>query len=196
MLDIQTNGVCEMPIITDWLMVAITAIYVIATIFICAANIRSANATKGQIAEMRRQFQEMNRPYITCEYVLGNRTFRGIRICNHGNMVAKSLIIRINDEFLDCINPARFLDFKNINSSKYAVIGIGQHFDFYFDDTTENITVPLIATITYDDDNGRSFSEQFTIDLSAQLPLMSVQSDVEKLTTAVMGITNELRRHQ
>ena len=92
-----------MPTITDWLMVAITAIYVIATIFICAANIRSAKATKGQIAEMQRQFQEMNRPYVTCEYVLGNRTFRGIRICNHGNMVAKGLIIRINQEFIDCI---------------------------------------------------------------------------------------------
>ena len=96
---------CEMPIITDWLMVAITAIYVIATIFICAANIQSANATKGQIAEMQRQFQEMNRPYVTCEYILGSRAFCGIRICNHGNMVAKNLIIRVNQKFIDSTEP-------------------------------------------------------------------------------------------
>lgn len=33
-----------MPLITDWLMVVITFVYVIATIFICWANIKSAKA--------------------------------------------------------------------------------------------------------------------------------------------------------
>ena len=35
-----------MPTITDWLMVIITLVYVIATIFICWANIKSAKASK------------------------------------------------------------------------------------------------------------------------------------------------------
>lgn len=30
---------------TDWIMIAITAVYVIATIFICIFNYRSAKAT-------------------------------------------------------------------------------------------------------------------------------------------------------
>lgn len=50
-----------MPMITDWLMVGITAVYVIATIFICRANIKSANATREQIAESKRQFEEAQR---------------------------------------------------------------------------------------------------------------------------------------
>lgn len=60
-----------MPTITDWLMVAITAVYVIATILICRANIKSANATREQVAESKRQFEETRRleimPYLQFE---------------------------------------------------------------------------------------------------------------------------------
>lgn len=45
--------------ITDWLMVIITGIYVVATIFICVFNYRSANASKEQLHEMKKQ-QEQN----------------------------------------------------------------------------------------------------------------------------------------
>ena len=34
---------------TDWIMVIITAVYVVATIFICLANIKLANAAKEQL---------------------------------------------------------------------------------------------------------------------------------------------------
>lgn len=42
----------------------ITLVYVVATIFICRANIRSAEATREQVAEARRQYEEEHRPYI------------------------------------------------------------------------------------------------------------------------------------
>ena len=45
----------------DWLMVVITAIYVIATIEICRANIQSAEASKKQLDESREQFEETKR---------------------------------------------------------------------------------------------------------------------------------------
>ena len=50
-----------MPLITDWLMVGITAVYVVATIFICIYNGRSAKATREQVAESERQFEETKR---------------------------------------------------------------------------------------------------------------------------------------
>ena len=60
-----------MPLITDWLMFGITTIYVIATIFICRANIKAANASRAQIAESQRQFDENRRldvmPYLQFE---------------------------------------------------------------------------------------------------------------------------------
>ena len=39
----------------------ITAVYVIATILICRANIRAANATREQVEESKRQFEETQR---------------------------------------------------------------------------------------------------------------------------------------
>lgn len=36
----------------DWAMVIITGIYVVATIFICWANIKTAKASKEQLKEM------------------------------------------------------------------------------------------------------------------------------------------------
>lgn len=56
------------PSITDWLMVGITFVYVVATIFICIFNGRSAKATREQVAESQRQFEDNKRlermPYI------------------------------------------------------------------------------------------------------------------------------------
>lgn len=57
-----------MPTITDWLMVGITVVYVIATIFICVANIHSAKASQLQLLEMKREYEENQRitlmPYL------------------------------------------------------------------------------------------------------------------------------------
>ena len=50
-----------MPTITDWLMVGITVVYVIATIFICVANIHSAKASQLQLLEMKREYEENQR---------------------------------------------------------------------------------------------------------------------------------------
>jgi len=50
-----------MPLITDWLMVGITFVYVVATIFICIFNGRAAKATRDQVEESQNQFYESKR---------------------------------------------------------------------------------------------------------------------------------------
>ena len=50
-----------MPTITDWIMVGITAVYVIATVFICWFNGKSARASRAQLEESRLQFEETKR---------------------------------------------------------------------------------------------------------------------------------------
>ena len=54
---------------TDWAMVVLTAIYVLATILICYYNYGATKASRDQAAEMRRQYEEDNRPYITVELI-------------------------------------------------------------------------------------------------------------------------------
>lgn len=170
-----------MTSITDWLMVGITFIYVVATIFICVANVKSAKATKAQLAESQNQFKESNRPYITCEYILTNRVFCGVRFCNHGNQVARNLKIQINKEFLDSLTDNEFGNFRKINDSLYTVVGVGQSFDFHFSSVNNKPTeVPLIANVAYEGSKDSSYEEVFEIDLAKQLPIESVESDVEK----------------
>ena len=59
------------PSITDWMMVAITVVYVIATVLICIANFSSAKASKKQLEESKRQHEETKRlqlqPYFQCD---------------------------------------------------------------------------------------------------------------------------------
>ena len=61
-----------MPTITDWLMVGITLVYVIATIAIWFANHKSARATEKQLIESKRQFDETKRlehmPYMQVSF--------------------------------------------------------------------------------------------------------------------------------
>lgn len=62
-----------MPTITDWLMVGITVIYVIATVAIWKANDKSAKATREQVEESKKQFKESQRlecmPFLQLEKV-------------------------------------------------------------------------------------------------------------------------------
>ena len=48
-------------------------------IFICRANIRSAEATREQVAEARRQYEEEHRPYISYQFIFERRAFYGMR---------------------------------------------------------------------------------------------------------------------
>lgn len=61
-----------MPTVTDWLMVGITLVYVIATIAIWFANHKSARATEKQLVESKRQFDETKRlehmPYMQVSF--------------------------------------------------------------------------------------------------------------------------------
>ncbi len=167
------------------LMVIITFVYVFATILICIFNGRSAKASREQVSESQRQFNETNRPYITCEYILINRLLCGIRICNHGNQVARNLTITINDEFLSSLDPNEFKSFKNINESTYTIVGIGQSFEFYFSSVRKKpTTVPLVALVKYRSTD-KEFEDVFEIDLSKQLPIESVDSDFERFMMLV-----------
>ena len=60
----------------------ITGIYVIATIIICWANIKSANASKEQLEEMQKQYAETNRPLIELEFQYQTLQRRD---CQHGS---------------------------------------------------------------------------------------------------------------
>ena len=87
-----------MPTITDWLMVIITFVYVVATVFICWANIKSAKATRDQLAESKRQFDEENRAFVTATFDIVRSGLAVLCIENHGKQVANNVEIRISSQ--------------------------------------------------------------------------------------------------
>ena len=179
--------------ITDWLMVIITIVYVIATIFICRANIKSAEATKEQLKESQKQFKANNRPYISCQYILSARTFCGIRFTNYGNVPAYNVKFKINEDFIDALKLDYKAKFGKLNDSEYY-FGVKQYYDFYFSqisDFNEN-KHPFIVTITYNDKND-TYEETIEIKLDKQLPVESVTDFEEKVVNKLTEMVNCLK---
>ncbi|RKI27944.1 hypothetical protein D7V82_15425 [bacterium 1xD8-6] len=89
---------------TDWLMVIITAIYVVATIIICYFNGKSAKAAKIQTDEMIRQYNLANRPNVTIHFDIIRSGLLCFIIENEGASPAHNIRININRDFLKGVN--------------------------------------------------------------------------------------------
>lgn len=191
--------------ITDWLMVVITAVYVIATIFICMANIKSAKATREQLAEAKRQYEEEHRPYISYQFIFERRTWYGMRFTNHGRRVANHVQIKLNQEFLDSVSKFQFSDVLRKLQEKEFTLGIGQSYDIYFgaDEFRNNPNLkPIAGEIIYQDAL-TTYCEPFYIDFTKYAAVFSVNSladdfhdDMKKLTQEVKNLTKILKTQQ
>lgn len=115
----------------QWVMVIITGIYVIATIFICWANFKSANASKEQLKEMQKQYAETNRPLIELEFHYSRRTWYIARFVNHGNMTAQRVKISLEQAFIDSLPEESFRNELERIKGKECIIGVGQHYDLF-----------------------------------------------------------------
>ncbi len=185
-----------MPTITDWLMVVITAVYVIATILICRANIKSANATREQVAESKRQFDEGNRAYITYAFIFEKRSFYGLRFTNHGRRVAKKVKIVLSKDFIQSLNESKFVDSLNKVSMNECVLGVDQSIDIYFggNEFRENSNkLPIEGEIIYEDNLGK-YVESFMIDFNSYPPIFSVDSELEDIRKEIKKQTLELQK--
>lgn len=183
------------------LMVLVTAVYVIATIFICRANIKSARATKDQLAETKRQYEEEHRPYISYQFFYKRRTWYGMRFTNHGQRVASHVRITLNQEFLDSISKVQFADSLKKLQDKEFTLGIGQSYDVFFgaEEFRNNPNKkPIIGKIQYQDSNS-TYSEMFEIDFEKYATFFSVNSpsddlheDLEKQLAALKKLATVL----
>jgi len=116
---------------SEWIMVIITGIYVIATIIICWANIKSANASKEQLEEMQKQYAETNRPLIELEFQYNRRTWYIARFVNHGNLTAQRVKISLDQAFIDSVPEESFRNELERIKGKECIIGVGQHYDLF-----------------------------------------------------------------
>ena len=188
--------------ITDWLMVMITAIYVIATIFICIANFKSAKATREQITEARRQYEEEHRAFISYELIFENRNLYGLRFTNHGKRVATNVKLQLDKDFVGSFMNQSIKDQLNNLDGREFALGIEQSYDIYFggDEFRERVNkVPIQGEISYNDRCGE-YTDSFYIDFSKYAPIYTVITDGERieklgnrLNKGLTKIENELK---
>ena len=175
--------------LTDWLMVIITAIYVIATIFICVYNGRSAKAAKKQTEEMISQYNAVNRPLVTVRFDIIRSGLLCFVIENEGPLPAKDVRISINKEFLANIKDdgekRRLKDLNNANfylaSKQKLTVLLGANPSF-------NEIAKEIAKIyiTYND-----YKEYTEIDISQYKFLILYNSSLEDISQHLKKIKEE-----
>ena len=176
-------------------MVVLTGIYVLATIFICLFNYGSAKASKDQLAEMRRQFDEENRPYITVELIYERRTFYGLRFSNHGKKVANHVRIELDQAFLDSVTEPSFKQALDKTKGKECIIGIGQHYDLFFGSNEfrkSNNKVALSGNVVYNDGK-LTYTEPFSVDFDSYATIYSVNTDADDMLKELKVQTRELK---
>lgn len=164
---------------TDWIMVIITAIYVIATIVICYFNGKSAKAAKTQTDEMIRQYKMSNRPNVTIHFDIIRSGLLCFVVHNEGNLPAHDVNIKINQTFIDGMNDSadkerikRFGESKLYlasNQKIYILLG-GQ---LEFSSLAKNVAE---IDISYD-----NYNEHTTIDLEQYAMLLVYDSPMEDI---------------
>lgn len=153
-----------MPTITDWLMVIVTAVYVVATIFICLANIKSAKATREQVAEAKREFEESNRAFVTVSFEVIQSGLAVLHIHNCGKRIASNVKVQIPERFLvNIVDKQDKEQVEKLCSSTFTLgidqswyICIGTHLDLK-QMSKELLSIHVTYSDTkanYDEDNG------------------------------------------
>ena len=180
---------------SEWIMVIITRIYVIATIIICWANIKSANASKEQLEEMQKQYAETNRPLIELEFQYSRRTWYIARFVNHGNLTAQRVKISLDQAFIDSVPEEPFRNELERIKGKECIIGVGQHYDLFIGGNklrgNPNMT-PLTGTIKYEA-QGKEYESDLFVDLEHYMTFFSATTDEEDLLKSMNKISDQLK---
>ncbi len=113
-------------LLTDWLLVILTAIYVGATILISVYNARSSKATRDQISESRAQFIDANRAFVNIDFDIIRDELFVLKITNNGNRTAQDVHVVISDNFTDIIYDYGCAEqIELLNNSVFSIV-IGQ----------------------------------------------------------------------
>lgn len=179
----------------DWVMVIVTGIYVVATIFICRANIKSAKASREQLKEMQRQYAEANRPNIETEFHYLKRACYILRFVNHGEKTAQHVKISLDQDFIDSLPEVSFRKELERVKEGECIIGVGQHYDLFIGSNylrgNPNMK-PLTGTVEYEA-QGNSYKSDIFVDLEHYLTFYSTTTDEEDLVKSIKKVSEELK---
>lgn len=179
----------------DWLMVIITAIYVVATIFICVYNGRSAKAAneqteaaRNQTKEMIDQFKAVNRPFVTIRFDIIRSGLLCFIIENEGPLPAHNVQVKINDDFLDNIDADDKSRLEELNDATFYLAS-HQKLTVCLGGQPSFVNISKVVAkfdISYDE-----FEEHTEIDLNQYKFLIVYNSPVEDISQHLKKIREE-----
>lgn len=176
----------------------LTFLTVLASLITCILSLCSARAAWAQVKEMRRQFQEENRPNIEVEFLYEKRTFYGLRFVNHGKHTAKNVRILLEYAFINALPESAFSSLLRKSSQKTCIIGVGQHYDLFIgmQKYRECPNKPPVKGKIIYQANGQTYESEFDIDMENYATIFSVQSGQEDLLKKLKEQNNELKKIQ
>lgn len=185
------------------LMVIITLVYVVATIAICVANLRSAKATRDQLEESKRQYEEEHRAFVSYKLIYELRTWYGLRFTNHGKRIATNVQLRFDKDFIESLTEQGYKERLQKLGEQEFTLGIGQSYDIYLGSNKLRNRVnstPIRGVISYKDRNC-AYIDSFHIDFSKYATIFSITTDLDRMQKAekrliesLAGIKNELKQ--
>ncbi len=155
------------------------------------ANFHSAKATRGQLDELKRQYEEEHRAFISHEFIYeckGNTHWYGLRFTNHGKRVATNVQLQLDKDFIDSLMDLDFKEHLRKLDRREFTLGIKQSYDVYFgreNKFTDRLNkIPIQGTISYRDINS-PYIDSFYIDFSKYPSIFPVATDGEQIQEVV-----------
>ena len=172
----------------------LTFLTVLASLITCIFSLMSAKAAWAQVREMRKQYEDENRPNIEVEFLYSRRTFYGLRFVNHGKCTAQNVRIMLDPTFVAALPEPTFSNLLRKQNGKSCVIGAGQHYDLFFGTDTYRRCPPkppAKGKVLYQA-NGTDYESEFYIDMESYGAIFSVNSDQDDLMEKLKDQNNEL----
>ena len=185
-----------------FMMVVLTAVYVIATIAICLFNYKSAQATREQVAESARQFEETNRAFLTVYADFIRNGLFVLCVSNSGNKPAKDINVNIGEEYFKNIKQEFLPNVEKFVKSNF-MLGLEQKFYLTLGgllDYEKLSNESMFLELTYQDDK-RKYSEKIEIrlkeiawSLNYTSPITDIQHDIKKQRENVEKLSDNLEK--
>lgn len=172
----------------------ITFVYVVATIVICRANIKSAVATREQVSEQKKQFEEENRAFITIDIEIIRSGLLALRIQNHGKRIAENVKISISSAFLDNIpdekdrgNMMKLCTTSfSLGINQFFYVNMGTHLDLY-----QLEKELFVVEVSYNDYNS-NYSDKQIIDFHQYSGRLIYESPIQDIYQEMKKVVREL----
>ena len=185
-----------------FMMVVLTAVYVIATIAICLFNYKSAQATREQVAESARQFEETNRAFVTVYADFIRNGLFVLCVSNSGNKPAKEINVNIGEEYFKNIKQEFLPNVEKFVKSNF-MLGIEQKFYLTLGgllDYEKLSNESMFLELAYQDDK-RKYSKRIEIrlkeiawSLNYTSPITDIQHDIKKQRENVEKLSDNLEK--